>query len=125
MLAYNASASTIQSALQALPNWDDSNINTITVSGALTSAATFTFAGNWYASEFSYGITPISLVVVGSSVETSAPAIITFATTLSTVPNNGFSSASYQVSIYSSIFRALTMDKDGNMEVLDLTNRER
>ena len=38
----------------------------------------------------SNGITPTSLVVVESSVETSAPAIVTFATTLSTVPNNGF-----------------------------------
>jgi hypothetical protein len=42
-LAYNATAATIKAAIEALNNFD----GTITVSGPLTAAATFTFGGNY------------------------------------------------------------------------------
>ena len=125
ILAYNATAANIQSALYALPNWDDSNTNTVTVSGPLTAAATFTFSGSQYGNDFSYEINPNSLVVSWSSAQTSAPAAITYASTLSTPGNDGFSSTSLRVDIYSSIFRALTIDKQGNLGIMDITDTNR
>jgi hypothetical protein len=121
-LLWSSSASTIQTALYALPNWQDSNINTVTVSGALSTSPTFTFAGNWYGNEFSYALNAQSLQVVASTVSTSGGAWSTFSSALSTAPNNGFNSTSCQVSVYTSIFRAMTLDKNGNIGVMDLTD---
>ena len=122
MLAYNSTATEIQSALYALPNWDDSNTNTITVSGPLTAAATFTFGGAQYANDFVYEISSQTLRVLFSSAETSAPAAVTFSSSLSTPGNDGFTSQSVRVDIYSSIFRALTVDKNGNLGIEDITD---
>ncbi len=66
-----------------------------------------------------------SLQIVGSNVSTSSGTWVTYATTLSQAPNNGFTSQSLQVSIYSSIFRALTIDPRGNLGIMDLTDPPR
>ena len=122
MLAYNSTAAQIQSALYALPNWDDSNTNTITVSGPLTAAATFTFGGAQYANDFVYEISSQTLRVVLSTAETSGAVAVTFSSSLFTPGNDGFTSQSVRVDIYSSIFRALTIDKNENLGIEDITD---
>ena len=124
-LVYNSTAAKIQTAIYALSNWDDSNINTVTISGPLTMAATFTFAGNWYADDFATQITANILVANNISTMTSGSAIVPFQSALTTAGNSGFFSTNLRVDIYSSIMWAFTINKKGSIHVLDKIDKMR
>jgi hypothetical protein len=104
-LAYNASASDIKTALEALP-WFR---GTVAVSGALTSAATFTFSGAYAATH----IAATDLTVVGSNVNTSSPADVTFTTSITTPGYKGFTSGTVYLTVIAPIFKVLKFE-DGN-----------
>ena len=61
-------------------------------------------------------------MVLFSNAETSGAVAVTFSSSLSTPGNDGFTSQSVRVDIYSSIFRALTVDKNGNLGIEDITD---
>ncbi len=116
-LLFSSDAAAIKAALEGLPNWDDSSINTVTASGALTAAATLTFAGKDYTQDFAHNINASTVVCIPIGAATSVPALVTFATTYTTAAVAGFTQASLTVTVRSSLLREVVVHRNGLVEV--------
>ena len=126
-LAHNANAAAIRTALINLPNWPNNLLNDITVSGPLTSAATISFnvAGSSFdlCNEFAEFIDANAIVAISINAATSAPADVSYVTTLSTPGNNGFTAINnVTIELFDEIVRRVILKTDGNIDVEDVGN---
>ena len=126
-LAHNANAAAIKAALTGLPNWPNSLLNDITVSGPLTSAATITFnvASSSFdlANEFAELIDANTIVAISINAQTGGAADVSYVTSLSTAGNNGFTSINnVTIELYDEIIRRVVLDTNGNLSAEDVGN---
>lgn len=105
-LLYNATPATIQSALAALPYFARYNI-TCVVSAALSAGTTVTFTFTCP----ERGLEGNTIGVVPNALQSSAPAIITFATARTTPGVQGIDAGNYDVTILAYLYKHLSMFK--------------
>src|SRR5579885_800750 len=112
--AYNATASTIQTAIQSLSCLPVDT--TVTVSGPFTAAAniTFSFAGPW----LQYNLPITNLVVASQGAATGGGAAVTWTITSNTVgaPGHG-ANTGYFISVFGRSFNVLAVSPDGVTKV--------
>lgn len=105
-LAYNASTTTMNAALNALPFFYNNGL-TCSCSAAATASFTITISG------FNLGLLDGSLIqVIANSLATSAPAAITTSTARTTPAVRGFTTGSYYVTVYGWMYRSVVQNGD-------------